>query len=463
MVSRFLIVIILNALQRKLRAMDSTIILSHYGLRYTQNLLQQVSLTEFTPTKKDLYLLTLFDVKQRPRVNDALEQELIAEGFIHAREALSQEELQLRYDRNPLENVSRLVFEFTTVCNLKCHHCRCGDIPFVTDTNIERLKDAADLFRSMGVDYFEFVGGEVSKYGVGWLDLLSHIQSKSQATVALFTSGWWLEQKNFNAAGVQYRDDEEYLSTLKRHGLTHLVFSIDGPEDVHDRWRERPGLYRRILQSIKRVRAAGLQARVSMVFREDENTVRLPQVFTDFADEIYDFDTGTNGKVKMARLLQDPENTISNFIDIGNGAQLSQQSLTVRELTKSRLRCKAFYRPAPRLRIRANGELATCPLVNAGDGYGHLDQGPLVHLLNQLHESFVFKLHSEDKIRDYLPLVDRSIFGNAFDHICTLRSILTLIARTMNEQKVAMDDSVGIHRINLEVAKNTGHFRTIEC
>lgn len=420
-------------------------------------------MTEFNPTTKELYLLTLLDSKQRPRVNDALEQELIVEGFIHAREAISPEELQLRYDRNPLENVSRLVFEFTTVCNLKCHHCRCGDIPFVTDTNIERLKDAADLFRSMGVDYFEFVGGEVSKYGVGWLDLLSHIQSQSQATVALFTSGWWLEQKNFNAAGVQYRDDEEYLSTLKRHGLTHLVFSIDGPEDVHDRWRERPGLYRRILQSIKRVRAAGLQARVSMVFREDENTVRLPQVFTEFADEIYDFDPGINGKVKMARLLQDPENTISNFIDIGNGAQLSQQSLTVRELTKSRLRCKAFYRPAPRLRIRANGELATCPLVNAGDGYGHLDQGPLVHLLNQLHESFVFKLHSEDKIRDYLPLVDRSIFGNAFDHICTLRSILTLIARTMNEQKVAMDDSVGIHRINLEVAKNTGHFRAIEC
>jgi len=121
------------------------------------------------------------------------------------------------------------------------------------------------------------------------------------------------------------------------------------------------------------------------------------------------------------------------------------------------LSCRNFYRLSPSLTIKANGELATCRLSQAGEGYGNLHQQSLVEVLNHFDEAFVYQLHASRQLETYLLLVDRPLFGSDFTHLCSLRAIVTLLARKMHESSVAFEDASGIQRINYEVAVLTGH------
>ena len=60
--------------------------------------------------------------------------------------------------------------------------------------------------------------------------------------------------------------------------------------------------------------------------------------------------------------------------------------------------------PAPHITIKANGEVATCRLANAGEGYGNIHDRPFVDILNRMQESFVFRLHAERLLGQYLPM-----------------------------------------------------------
>ncbi len=112
---------------------------------------------------------------------------------------------------------------------------------------------------------------------------------------------------------------------------------------------------------------------------------------------------------------------------------------------------------SPSLTIKANGELASCRLATAGEGYGNLHHKSLVEIINHFDDAFVYRLHAERRLEEYLPLVDRTLFGEQFTHLCALRAIVTLLARKMNEQGIALDDAPAIQRINQEVARETGH------
>ena len=81
----------------------------------------------------------------------------------------------------------------------------------------------------------------------------------------------------------------------------------------------------------------------------------------------------------------------------------------------------------------------------------------MVEIVNTFDEAFISRLHIERRLKEYLPLVDRDIFGDQFTHLCSLRAVITLLARKMDEQSVNMGDAVAIQRINREVALETGH------
>ena len=78
-------------------------------------------------------------------------------------------------------------------------------------------------------------------------------------------------------------------------------------------------------------------------------------------------------------------------------------------------------------------------------------------ILNHFDEAFVYQLHATRQLEKYLPLVDRSLFGSDFTHLCSLRSIVTMLARRMHEQSVEFEDVDSIRRINREIAVLTGH------
>jgi hypothetical protein len=172
---------------------------------------------------------------------------------------------------------------------------------------------------------------------------------------------------------------------------------------------------------------------------------------------IYDLDPSLPERKRALCLSLDPTNSVSSFIDIGNGAGDEQVQFPILDKREHALYCRNFYRLSPSLTIKANGELATCRLSQAGEGYGNLHEHPLVEILNHFNEAFVYQLHASRSLEEYLPLVDRSLFGDSFTHLCSLRSIVTLLARKMHEQGVSVEDTDAIQRINREVAALTGH------
>jgi hypothetical protein len=163
---------------------------------------------------------------------------------------------------------------------------------------------------------------------------------------------------------------------------------------------------------------------------------------------------------KVHSLIQDQTNQFSNFIDIGSAVNLKKKKHKISEIPPHLLRCKAFYRPWPSLKIKANGNLSVCPLLDAGDGYGNIHQGNIVGLINNFQQAFVYKLHADNKIGDYLKYLDTNIFGAYFDHICSIRVILTLLATYLNEEETINSET--ILKINRKIAEYSGHLSTGE-
>jgi MoaA/NifB/PqqE/SkfB family radical SAM enzyme len=249
---------------------------------------------------------------------------------------------------------------------------------------------------------------------------------------------------------------------LKRRGVNHVTFSLDGPDEEHDRSRHQAGLYQRILRGLGLVQQIGLSPRLSLLVRPEWTEEKRVAFLAEAASLLYKIDPQTPPIKRALRLLLDPTNSVSSFIDIGNGARDEKIQFPILDERDHALYCRNFYRLSPSLTVKANGEFATCRLAQAGEGYGNIHRSPVVDIINHFEESFVYKLHTERKLEEYLPLVDRSLFGSAFTHLCSLRSIVTLLARKMYEQQITPDDKTGVQRINREVALLTGHLKKHE-
>lgn len=378
---------------------------------------------------------------------------LISAGFLQTENEFDLEKIKFRYTTNPLENVTRVVFEFTSECNFDCAHCRNGSKPRHTETNIDKLKQIADTFGLLNINCFYFIGGEVTKYGNRWLELAKHINAADNKMVAVITNGWWIGKTDFEAAGRKYHDTVGYLDDLRQHGVTHIVFSIDGNEKVHDHSRGCKGLFCRIRNVIPVVKEAGLYPRISMLYDEKMDAETVDDL-VELAQKIYGYPKDVDRNFILNKLFADTTNTFSNFIDIGNGANRRKNKFRVKDIPPEYLHCKAFYRPAPNLRINANGNLSVCPLLDAGEDFGNIHEKGIVEILNNFQNSFAYRLHAEKRVGEYLKYLDTEVFGETFDHVCTVRTILTLLANQISKESALTDEK--ILEISKKVAKEAG-------
>lgn len=432
------------------------VILSNYGHRYIKRILATGNQQLINRVAEHHILKNILEKDADRYMQNETSRKLYADGFIkELPTGWNHERVKLAYRQNPIENTNTLVFEYTTKCNFNCRHCRNTALPEVDLCDIEKLKSTAESMIYVGIKQFVFIGGEVTKYGDGWLNLTRHIQNFSKCRIGVFTNGWWLMENNFEAAGKNYVSAGQYLDDLKENGVTHIVFSIDGSQKVHDIWRRRRGLFGRILEGIKLCHHHKLTPKVSMVVNKDfEHYFPL---FDQITKNLYPKIEKVDKELRIKLFLEDSANTFSSFIDIGNGVSFRQGKYSIEDLNDRNLRCKAFYRPFPNIRISATGEFGVCPLCKASEGFGNIHDESIVKIINSMHEKFVFKLHSEKRINDYIKYLDTEIFGNRFDHTCSLRTILTLIAREIYENKIDTKDKDAIRRINEKVAVLTGH------
>ncbi len=367
------------------------------------------------------------------------------------------EEIARRHRQNPIENVKRVIFEYTSHCNFACEHCYNARVARTTETDPNALKRAAEVFLRMGIRRFDFIGGEVSKYGNGWLGVVRHLRGRDpDLTVPLYTNGWWLGRRDFVAAGERYADDRAYCDKLYRCGVTHVLFSLDDEGRAHDRSRGQDGLYNRIYAGLERVKESGLGPRVSLLW-QGQSQSEFQAWMARIADKIYDFPVGTSSEDKAWALTLDETNKVNHYIDIGAGVGSTSAGLKLHDIAAHQLRCKAFFRPSPSLTIKASGELATCRVSRAGEGYGNIHSRTVTDILNHLQDAFVYKLHADNRIERYLPFVDPRVFGKRVFHPCSARVVVTLIACRMEREGIEAGDTEGILRVNREVAALTGH------
>lgn len=131
---------------------------------------------------------------------------------------------------------------------------------------------------------------------------------------------------------------------MKAHGVTHVTFSLDGPGQLHDISRGQPGLYQRIMEGLELVKQVGLQPRVSLLLRPEWGDAQVETFLAEPATIIYDLDPQSPAHKRALRLSLDPFNSISHFIDIGNGAKDERLQFPILDERAHALYCRNFYR-----------------------------------------------------------------------------------------------------------------------
>ena len=145
--------------------------------------------------------------------------------------------------RNYITNRPIVVsYEVTLSCNCNCHHCDLGGV--IKDERQIKPEDYGDLTRHLRPVAAQISGGEPLLRK----DIAAIVKAIKQAGVQyliLVTNGALLNESN-------------YLQ-LREAGVNQFSISLDFPDERHDEFRRRPGLYKRLEQTLPRLAKLGFR------------------------------------------------------------------------------------------------------------------------------------------------------------------------------------------------------------
>jgi MoaA/NifB/PqqE/SkfB family radical SAM enzyme len=133
-------------------------------------------------------------------------------------------------------------YEVTLSCNCNCLHCDLGGV--IKDERQITPEQYGELTRGLKPAAAQISGGEPLLRK----DITAIVKSIKQAGVQytiLVTNGVLLNESN-------------YLQ-LREAGVNQFSVSLDFPDDRHDEFRRRPGLYKRLEQTLPRLAALGFR------------------------------------------------------------------------------------------------------------------------------------------------------------------------------------------------------------
>ena len=143
--------------------------------------------------------------------------------------------------RNYMTNRPLVVsFEVTLSCNCNCRHCDLGGV--IKDEKQITPEGYKDLTQRLKPVAAQISGGEPLLRK----DIVAVVKAIKQAGVQyaiLVTNGVLLNESN-------------YLE-LRRAGVNQFSVSLDFPDERHDEFRRRPGLYKRLEQNLPRLAKLG--------------------------------------------------------------------------------------------------------------------------------------------------------------------------------------------------------------
>lgn len=167
--------------------------------------------------------------------------------------------LQFSIDKKPV-----VVWNTTRRCNLKCIHCyaHAKDIPFDNELTTEEGKRLIDDLAGFGVPVILFSGGEpmVRK---DLPDLAGYAVNKGIRAV-ISTNGTLITA--------------EKAKILKDIGLSYVGVSLDGMEEIHDKFRGVKGAFRKAMEGIRNCQDAGIKVGLRFTINKF-NVAEIPAIF----------------------------------------------------------------------------------------------------------------------------------------------------------------------------------------
>lgn len=167
--------------------------------------------------------------------------------------------LQFSQDKKPV-----VVWNVTRRCNLKCVHCyaHAKDIEFADELSTEEGKRIIDDLAAFGSPVILFSGGEplVRK---DLPDLADYAVKKGMRAV-ISTNGTLITP--------------DIAQTLKRIGLSYVGISLDGMEEVNDRFRGVSGAFKKAMAGIENCKAAGIKVGLRFTVNK-ANAAEIPKIF----------------------------------------------------------------------------------------------------------------------------------------------------------------------------------------
>jgi MoaA/NifB/PqqE/SkfB family radical SAM enzyme len=145
--------------------------------------------------------------------------------------------------RNYMTNRPIVVsYEVTLSCNCNCHHCDLGGV--IKDEKQITPVEYRDLTQRLKPLAAQVSGGEpLLRKDIA--DIVKAIKQAGVQYAILVTNGVLLNESN-------------YLE-LRKAGVNQFSVSLDFPDERHDEFRRRPGLYKRLEQTLPQLAKLGFR------------------------------------------------------------------------------------------------------------------------------------------------------------------------------------------------------------
>ncbi len=205
--------------------------------------------------------------------------------------------LQFSSDKRPV-----VVWNITRRCNLKCVHCyaHAKNIPFDNELSTTEGKDLIDDLAEFGVPVILFSGGEplVRKD----LPELAGYAVKKGMRAVISTNGTLITPQT--------------ARTLKDIGLSYVGISLDGMEEINDRFRGVKGAFSSALKGIENCNKAGIKVGLRFTINKS-NAGQISEIF------------------KLLEEMDIPRVCFYHLVYAGRGSELVKEDLSHEESRKA--------------------------------------------------------------------------------------------------------------------------------
>ncbi|MDH3344076.1 MAG: 12,18-didecarboxysiroheme deacetylase [Desulfobacteraceae bacterium] len=201
--------------------------------------------------------------------------------------------LQFSSDKRPV-----VVWNITRRCNLKCVHCyaHAKNIPFDNELSTTEGKFLIDDLAEFGVPVILFSGGEplVRKD----LPELADYAVKKGMRAVISTNGTLITPQT--------------ARILKDIGLSYVGISLDGMEEINDRFRGVKGAFRSALEGIENCKKAGIKVGLRFTINKS-NAGQISEIF------------------KLLEEMDIPRACFYHLVYAGRGSELVKEDLSHEE------------------------------------------------------------------------------------------------------------------------------------